>query len=99
MGRYGRHPDPDRMVRVTSVVVVFVFSNPGSSNRVVTITIVGTVWVTGPRVLGRVDGPGNDGKGHVLLRWTYGFLVGVKWVIMGTVADGVDRDNSRFRTG
>lgn len=42
--------------------------NPKSPKRVVKLTIVGTVLVTGCQTLGRVDGPGDDGKDHGLVR-------------------------------
>lgn len=49
------------------------------------MAVTGTIRVTGPRSLGQVDGPGDDGEGRGLIRWTSGVLIEWTCVIVTTV--------------
>lgn len=59
---------PDRMGGVVSVAVVVTYDDLWVSCRVVTMTVTGMVWSTGPRTLECVDGPRDDGDDRRLVR-------------------------------
>lgn len=62
---------PDRTSWVVLVKIVVV--NPRSPISEVTMTVVGTVWVKGLRILGWVDGSGDNNDDRGFVRRSSGF--------------------------
>lgn len=58
----------DQVSRVTLVTLWTYLKSPGSLKRTVTMTVSGTVWTTGPRILGRVGSPDDDSDNRRLVR-------------------------------
>lgn len=79
----------DRVSRATLVTITRVV-HAGSSQSVVTVVVVPTVWSSGPRVLTWVYEPCDDSVGRRFFRLVSGFLAGrILTVVSMVVSRGV----------
>lgn len=72
---------------------------PESPIRVITLTGVGTVRVTGPWALGSVDRWSDDGDDRGFVQWTSGSLTKWIWMIVTTVVYDGTSTSSPYESG